>query len=56
MQRTTVLGFRLALKKFPEDVTSPELHMLRWMRQSSRQRCNGSRWVEPGVEAHDVRG
>jgi formylglycine-generating enzyme required for sulfatase activity len=50
--RTTVLGFRLALKKFPKDVTSPEFHLAGG---DNLSHLKGSPWVEPGVEAHDIR-
>jgi formylglycine-generating enzyme required for sulfatase activity len=51
-ERTTVLGFRLALKKFPEDVTSPEFHLAGG---DSLSHLKGSPWVDPRVEAHDIR-
>jgi formylglycine-generating enzyme required for sulfatase activity len=51
-ERTTVLGFRLALKKFSEDVTSPEMQIFG---DANITHLQDTAWVDPGVEAHDVR-
>jgi len=50
--RTTVLGFRLALKQFPTDSSDP---MLLLSGGGQVTHLKDTAWVEPGVEAHDIR-
>jgi formylglycine-generating enzyme required for sulfatase activity len=50
--RYTYIGFRVGFQQVPADVASPEMSILG---DANITQLQGVAWVDPGVEAHDVR-
>jgi len=50
--RFSIIGFRVGFQQVPADVASPEMQILG---DANITQLQGVAWVDPGVEAHDVR-
>ena len=50
--RGTGIGFRVGFQQIPADVASPEMQIFG---DANITHLQGTAWVDPGVEAHDVR-
>jgi formylglycine-generating enzyme required for sulfatase activity len=50
--RSGAIGFRVGFQQVPADVASPEISILG---DANITQLQGVAWVDPGVEAHDVR-
>jgi formylglycine-generating enzyme required for sulfatase activity len=50
--RNSGIGFRVGFQQVPADVASPEMQILG---DANITQLQGVAWVDPGVEAHDVR-
>jgi formylglycine-generating enzyme required for sulfatase activity len=50
--RNNFVGFRVGFQQVPADVASPEMEILG---DANITQLQGVAWVDPGVEAHDVR-
>ena len=50
--RNNSIGFRVGFQQLPADVASPEMQILG---DANITQLQGVAWVDPGVEAHDVR-